>query len=292
MGMATCRRHLPTCMTSGMLVPDGTPVRWNAPVASVSAGGDGMTRDLRAALVAGDALGNGVERRVRNVDGDVVERDLAGRVVHLPESDVVAVPVQVATWHWSPVHAAGPVEPGQTLAVPPAPQVMPLLQLPQSSMPPQPLPIVPQYWPPVGRAGDGRAVRIDAEVGDAARTAGHAAGAAAAIECAAAAVADLSAVQRARGRVAGERNAARRGADPRVALVGSTSSCRRSACARSRRRCCRSSCRRRWPGSWRRRCRSRWCRCSRSGKRRSRRSRPDSRCRSFRSRCRPAACRW
>ena len=35
-GTVTCRRHLPTCMTSGMLVPDGTPVRWNAPVASVS----------------------------------------------------------------------------------------------------------------------------------------------------------------------------------------------------------------------------------------------------------------
>ena len=68
----------------------------------------------------------------------------------MPESDVVAVPVQVATWHWSPVQPPPVDEPGQTLAVPPAPQVMPLVQLPQLSTPPQPLPIVPQYCPPIG----------------------------------------------------------------------------------------------------------------------------------------------
>ena len=55
-GIVTCRRHLPTWITSGMLVPDGTPVRWKAPVASDSVAAIGMSRDLRAALVAGDAL--------------------------------------------------------------------------------------------------------------------------------------------------------------------------------------------------------------------------------------------
>src|SRR5262249_47170531 len=64
--------------------------------------------------------------------------------------EVVAVPVQVATWHWSPVQLPPPVEPGQTLGVPVPPQVMPLLQLPQLSTPPQPSPIVPQYCPFIG----------------------------------------------------------------------------------------------------------------------------------------------
>src|SRR5579871_166138 len=68
----------------------------------------------------------------------------------MPESEVVAVPVQVATWHCRPVQPPLPVEPGQMLASEPVPQAIPFAQAPQSCTPPQPSPIIPQYCPPVG----------------------------------------------------------------------------------------------------------------------------------------------
>src|SRR6476646_8785869 len=66
----------------------------------------------------------------------------------VPLTVVFAVPVQVATLHWIPVHPPVPGTPGQTPACAPVPQAMPPGQAGQSSTPPQPLPMCPQYCPP------------------------------------------------------------------------------------------------------------------------------------------------
>ena len=66
----------------------------------------------------------------------------------VPLTVVFAVPVQVATLHWIPVHPPVPGTLGQTPACAPVPQAMPPGHAGQSSAPPQPLPMRPQYWPP------------------------------------------------------------------------------------------------------------------------------------------------
>ena len=91
------RRHLPTWTTSGTSAPTGTLSRTNSPLVSVSAEAIGLARDRRVAAIAGGPGGDGIERRVGDVDQDVVERHPPGRVEHLaPQGGLLSAPGSAA----------------------------------------------------------------------------------------------------------------------------------------------------------------------------------------------------
>ena len=115
----------------------------------------------------------------------------------------------------------------------PVPQAMPLAHAPQSMVLPQLSPTTPQYWPPVG-VHDSRLGQL---AGDAPHTLVRPAppqvngrGAAAAIERAAAAVADHAAVLAAAGDAAGQRRAV--GGDADAARTGLAGGARAAVSAR------------------------------------------------------------